>query len=159
MKYTEGNDIQEKPISAIENDDNNTSSQELLDEPTIIIESNGDMEYNASSDPIKKRGGLPKWSLAIMWFVATVVLVFGCYKAIRLYNYYYNIGVSISVSPKDNIKKLDSMQAQNGSSSVVLKTDSVLGVALNIYELHNVKAELTLVEPDTADHSVQDLLY
>lgn len=89
-----------------------------------------------------------------MWFVATVVLVFGCYKVIRLYNYYYNIGVSISVSPKDNIKKLDSMQAQNGSSSVVLKTDSVLGVALNIYELHNVKAGLTLVEPDTADHSV-----
>ena len=97
---------------------------------------------------------MPKWSLAIMWFVATVVLVFGSYGAIRLYNYYYNIGVSISVSPKDNIKKLDSMQAQNGSSSVVLKTDSVLGVALNIYELHNVKAELTLVEPDTADHSV-----
>ena len=89
-----------------------------------------------------------------MWFVATVVLVFGSYGAIRLYNYYYNIGVSISVSPKDNIKKLDSMQAQNGSSSVLLKTDSVFGVALNIYELHNVKAELTLVEPDTADHSV-----
>ena len=154
MKYTEGNDIQEKPIFAIENDDNSTSSQELLDEPTIIIESNGDMEYNASSDSIKKRGGLPKWSLAIMWFVATVVLVFGCYKVIRLYNYYYNIGVSISVSPKENIKKLDDMKAQNESSTVVFKTDSVLGVALNIYELYNVKAELTLVEPDTADHSV-----
>lgn len=154
MKYTEGNDIQEKPIFAIENDENSTSSQELLDEPTIIIESSGEMKHNTSSDSIKKRGGLPKWSLAVMWFVATVVLVFGCYGAIRLYNYYYNIGVSISVSPKENIKKLDSMQAQNGSSSVVLKTDSVLGVALNIYELHNVKAELMLVEPDTADHSV-----
>lgn len=57
MKYTEGNDIQEKPIFAIENDDNNTSSQELLDEPTIIIESNGDMEYNASSDSIKSEVG------------------------------------------------------------------------------------------------------
>lgn len=89
-----------------------------------------------------------------MWFVATVVLVFGCYKVIRLYNYYYNIGVSISASPKENIKKLDDMKAQNESSAVVFKTDSVLGVALNIYELHNVKAELTLVEPDTADHSV-----
>ena len=124
MKYTEGNDIQEKPIFAIENDDNNTSSQELLDEPTIIIESNGDMEYNASSDPIKKRGGLPKWSLAIMWFVATVVLVFGCYKVIRLYNYYYNIGVSISVSPKENIKKLDDMKAQNESSVLRLTSTS-----------------------------------
>ena len=154
MKYTEGNDIQEKPIFAIENDDNSTSSQKLLDEPTIIIESSGEMKHNSSSDSIKKRGGLPKLSLAIMWFVATVVLVFGCYKAIRLYNYYYNIGVSISVSPKENIKKLDDIKAQNESSAVVLKTDSVLGVALDIYELHNVKAELTLVEPDTTDHSV-----
>ena len=154
MKYTEGNDIQEKPIFAIENDDNTTSSQELLDEPTIIIESSGEMKPNSSSDSIKKRGGLPKWNLAIMWFMATVMLVFGCYKVIRLYNYYYNIGVSISVSPKENIKKLDDMKAQNESSAVVLKTDSVLGVALDIYELHNVQAELSLQEPDTADHSV-----
>ena len=74
MKYTESNDIQEKPIFAIENDENITSSQELLDEPTIIIESSGEMKHNTSSDSIKKRGGLPKWSLAIMWFVATVLL-------------------------------------------------------------------------------------
>lgn len=106
MKYTESNDIQEKPIFAIENDENSTSSQEFLDEPTIIIESSSEMKHNTSSDSIKKRGRLPKWSLAIMWFVATVVLVFGSYGAIRLYNYYYNIGVSISVSPKENIKKL-----------------------------------------------------
>lgn len=86
--------------------------------------------------------------------MATVALVFGCYGTILLYNYYYNIGVSISVSPKDNIKKLDSMHVQKGSSEVVLKTDSVLGVALDIYELHNVRAELSLVEPDTADHGV-----
>lgn len=157
MKYTEGNDIQEKPIFSIENDDNNTSSQDLLDEPTIIIENSGEMKYSISSDSIKKRSRLQKWSLAIMWFVATVVLVFGCYKVIRLYNYYYNIGVSISISPKDNIKKLDGMKAQGESSAVVLKTDSVLGVELNIYELHNVKAELTLAEPDTTDHSL--LLY
>lgn len=55
MKYTEGNDIQEKPIFAIENDDNSTSSQELLDEPTIIIESSGEMKPNSSSDSIKTR--------------------------------------------------------------------------------------------------------
>ena len=40
---------------------------------------------------------------------------------------------------------------------MLLKRDSVLGVALDIYEWHNVKAELTLAEPDTADHNV--LLY
>ena len=154
MKHTEDNGIQENPVITIENNGNNTSSQEILEEPIITIESRDDMENGYSSITIKKRSQLQKWSLAIMWFVATVVLVFGCYKVIRLYNYYYNIGVSISVSPKENIKKLDDMKAQNESSAVVFKTDSVLGVALNIYELHNVKAELTLVEPDTADHSV-----
>ncbi len=42
---------------------------------------------------------MPKWCLVIMWLVATVVLVFGSYGAIRLYNYYYNIGVSIIETP------------------------------------------------------------
>ena len=157
MKHTEDNSIQEKPVITIENNDNNTSSQEILEEPIITIESCDDMENESPSITIKKRSRLQKWSLVIMWFAATIVLVFGCYKALRYYNYYYNIGVSISVSPKDNIKKLDGMKAQGESSAVVLKTDSVLGVALDIYELHNVKAELTLVEPDTTDHSV--LLY
>ena len=49
------------------------------------------------------------------------------------------------------------MRMENGPSEVLMKRDSVLGVALDIYEWHNVKAELTLAEPDTADHNV--LLY
>lgn len=157
MGHIEDREIQEKPKFIIEDNDNNAASQEILEEPIITIESGEDIENTPSTTTIKKRSRLQKWGRGIIWFVATVVLVFGSYGAIRLYNYYYNIGVSISVSPKENIKKLDSMQAQNGSSSVVLKTDSVLGVALNIYELHNVRAELSFQEPDTADHSV--LLY
>lgn len=154
MKHTEDNGIQEKPVITIENNGNNTSSHEILEEPIITIESRDDTENGSSSITIKKRSQLQKWGMYFLWFVATMTIVFGCYGAIRLYNYYYNIGVSISVSPKENIKKLDGMKAQGESSAVVLKTDSVLGVALNIYELYNVKAELTLVEPDTADQSV-----
>ena len=154
MKQTEDNNIQEKPIFMIEDTDNDASSQEILEEPIITIECDDDMESDSSSAVVKKRSLLQTWSMRILWFVATVVLVLGCYKAIRLYNYYYNIGVSISVSPKDNIKKLDGMKSEGGPSEVVLKNDSVLGVAINIYELHNVKAEMTLEEPDTADHNV-----
>ena len=157
MKNTEDNNIPEKPVFSIEDNDNNTSSQEILEEPVITIESSEEPANTSSSATPKKYSQLQKWGRGIIWFVATVTLVFGCYGAIRLYNYYYNIGVSISVSPKDNIKKLDNMKAQNGSSAVVLKSDSVLGVALDIYELHNVQSELSLVEPDTTDHSV--LLY
>ena len=157
MKHTEDNGIQEKPKFTIEDNDNNASSQEILEEPIITIESSEQTNYQSSFATIKKRSRLQKWGRGIIWFVAIVIIVLGCYGTILLYNYYYNIGVSISVSPKENIKKLDSMQVQKGSSEVVLKTDSVLGVALDIYELHNVRAELSLVEPDTADHRV--LLY
>lgn len=157
MKNTENSSIQENSIFSIEDNDNNTSSHEIPEVPTITIESSDETDNQSSSATIKKRSWLQKWGMGIIWFVATIILVFGCYSAIRLYNYYYNIGVSISVSPKDNIKKLDSMKAQNGFSEVVLRSDSVLGVALDIYELHNVQAELSLVEPDTTDHSV--LLY
>lgn len=154
MKHTEDNGTQEKTKFTIEDNDNNASSQEILEEPIITIESSEETDCQSSFATIKKRSRLQKWGRGIIWFVATVTLVFGCYGTILLYNYYYNIGVSISVSPKDNIKKLDSMQVQKGSSEVVLKTDSVLGVALDIYELHNVRAELSLVEPDTADNRV-----
>lgn len=155
MKYTEDNNIQEKPVFTIEDTDNNASSQEILEEPVITIEHDDDMETgNAPSAVVKKRSRLKAWGMRLLWLIVTVVLVLGCYKGISLYNYYYNIGVSISVSPKDNIKKLDGMTAQDGPSEVVLRKDSVLGVALSIYELHNVKAEMTLAEPDTADHTV-----
>lgn len=157
MKNTENSSIQENSIFSIEDNDNNTSSHDIPEVPTITIESSDETANQSSSSTIKKRSWLQKWGMGIIWLVATIILVFGCYSAIRLYNYYYNIGVSISVSPKDNIKKLDSMKAQNGFSEVVLRSDSVLGVALDIYELHNVQAELSLVEPDTTDHSV--LLY
>ena len=154
MKNTDDNGIYGKPVFTVEDNNDNPSSQQIIEEPSITIESSEETEHTSSPTTIKKRSWPQKWHIGIIWFVATIILVFGCYSVIRLYNYYYNIGVSISVSPEDNIKKLDSMQAQNGSSAVVLKTDSVLGVALDIYELHNVQAELLLQEPDTADQSV-----
>lgn len=153
MGHTEDREIQEKPKFIIEDNDNNAASQEILEEPIITIESGEDIENTPSTTTSR----LQKWGRGLIWFVATIILVLSCYCAIRLYNYYYNIGVSVSLSPKDNIKKLDSMQTPKGASAVVLKTDSVLGVALDIYELHNVRAELSFQEPDTADHRV--LLY
>ena len=154
MKYTDDNNIQEKPIFTIEDTDDNASSQEILEEPVITIERDDDMEPDTPSVVVKKRSRLKAWGMRLLWLIATVALMLGCYAGIRLYNYYYNIGVSISISPKDNIKKLAGMTAQDEPSEVVLRKDSVLGVALNIYELHNVKAEMTIAEPDTADHTI-----
>ena len=187
MKPTDNKNIPEKPIFTIEDTDDNASQHGMLEEPVITIESDDSvdddysirsnrsseihcscmMDYSLKDEPAmysyappafaKKRSRLRTWGLRLLWLAGTVALVLVCYKAIRLYNYYYNIGVSISVSPRDNIRKLDGMKSGNGPSEVVLKSDSVLGVAVNIYELHNVKAEMTLEEPDTADRSI--LLY
>ncbi len=154
MKRTDDNDIQEKPIFTIEDTNKCSSSQEILEEPVITIECDDEGEDTSSYTKKKKRNQLKTWGIRILWIVAIIILMLGCYGAIRTYNYYFDIGVSISVSPKDNIKKLDQMKPKDGPSEVVLKTDSVLGVAINVYELHNVKAEMTLVEPDTADRNV-----
>ena len=45
MKHTDDN-IQEKPVFMIENVDNDTPSQETLEEPVITIEHDDDMEQN-----------------------------------------------------------------------------------------------------------------
>ncbi len=155
MKHTEDNNINEKPVFMIE-DSSKKSSQEILEEPIITIERDEDGNNGTPQDidAGKSQGRLKKWSLRILGLVAVAAVVLVCYWGIRLYNYYYNIGVSVSISPKDNIKKLDGMKAQGGASEVTLEKDSVLGVAINIYELHNVKAEMSLAEPDTADRSV-----
>lgn len=71
----------------------------------------------------------------------------------QLYNYYYNIGVPVSVTPEENIQKL-AARHKGGKPAITLSSDSILGVALNMYRLENLQAEISLVEPDTTDKSV-----
>ena len=156
MKYTDQKNIQEKPVIVIEDCDSvSSSAQANLEEPVITIE-NDDNSDNETSDNIvvTKRS---KWKKCLKYVAAAIgliVVMVGGYAAVRFYNYYYNIGVSVSVSPQENIDKLAGMKVQSGKSEVVLKSDSVLGVALDMYELRHVEAEMTLEEPDTADQSV-----
>ena len=177
MEHTEDNPLQEQPLFTIEHETDDPTAEAVGEAPIITIEPDTDdptaeavgeapiitiEHYNVEDErqlppAVKKRSALQTWSLRLLWFVSAAVLLVGLYAAKRLYNYYYNLGVSISVSPQDNLRKLDHMRVENGPSEVQLKRDSVLGVALDIYEWHNVKAELTLTEPDTADHNV--LLY
>ncbi len=157
MIYTKHKNRREKPLIVIEDTDAPDFTQEVLEEPVISIESDDDKEENAPAVVVKRQSRLKYWGMQVLKPVALVVLMLVCYKGIRLYNYYYNIGVNVAVSPKENIQKLASMKADGRPSEVVLKSDSILGVALNIYELRNVRAEMTLTEPDTTDHNV--LLY
>ena len=157
MIYTKHKNRREKPLIVIEDTDAPDFTQEILEEPVISIESDDDKEEISPSIVVKRQSRLKYWGMQVLKPVALVVLMLVCYKGIRLYNYYYNIGVNVAVSPKENIQKLANMKADGRPSEVVLKSDSILGVALNIYELRNVRAEMTLTEPDTTDHNV--LLY
>ena len=69
------------------------------------------------------------------------------------WNYYYNIGVSVSVTPEQNIEKLQRPVKQE-VPEVVMTSDSILGVAMDFYAIHGLKASIEFEEPDTADTSV-----
>jgi hypothetical protein len=69
------------------------------------------------------------------------------------WNYYYNIGISVSVTPEQNIEKLQ-RPAMQEKPEVVMISDSILGVAMDFYAIHGLKASIEFEEPDTADTSV-----
>lgn len=95
-----------------------------------------------------------KWLWTIFGILATTMLCAALYCGWQLYNFYYNIGVPISTKPDENIAKLAKPYPKGGKPDIILTSDSILGVALNMYELRNLQAELTLTEPDTTDTSV-----
>jgi hypothetical protein len=61
--------------------------------------------------------------------------------------------VSVSVSPEQNIKKLKK-PVKKEIPQVVMTNDSILGVAMDFYAIHGLKASIEFEEPDTADTSV-----
>jgi hypothetical protein len=65
----------------------------------------------------------------------------------------YNIGVSVSVTPEQNIEKLQKPVKQE-APEIVVTGDSILGVAMDFYAIHGLKATIEFEEPDTADASV-----
>ena len=77
-------------------------------------------------------------------------LTFAAYKA---WNYYCHIGVPVSTTPAENIEKLKH-PAKQEKSQVVMTSDSILGVALDVYAIHGLRASIEFQEPDTADTSV-----
>lgn len=119
--------------------------------PIIIIERDeeGPVAKKDEKIPPRKR----KWiniALSIGGIVAAIIMVFAAYK---VWSYYYKLGISISVSPKENIEKLQ-RKTSNEAPEVVMTSDSILGVSMDIYAIHGVQGTIEFEEPDTADASV-----
>jgi hypothetical protein len=121
--------------------------------PIIIIERDEQPQTNRSVvkvvAPIRKRKWLKRFLALIVIGCMMVAVAAGYY----LWNYYFNIGIPISVTPQQNIKKLQQPVKQE-TPEVVFSSDSILGVALDFYALHGLKASIQFEEPDTADTSV-----
>ena len=124
----------EEPEFIIERDDEETESI-----------SNG---TGGSSVPRHK-----KWLRRLLKAIAVVMLVAMTLAAYRIWNYYFNIGVPISTTPSENIKKLKE-PVKPETAEVVHTNDSLLGVALDFYAIHGLRANIQFEEPDTADTSV-----
>jgi len=94
-----------------------------------------------------------KWLKRFLALVAIGCLMVAILAGYYFWNYYYNIGVSVSVTPEQNIEKLQK-PAKQETPEVVMTSDSILGVAMDFYAIHGLKASIEFEEPDTTDTSV-----
>ena len=145
-----------KDIMIVADDDSNQNETTTNQDKQVVISIESTSQEEEQNGATRSQGTTPlrKWlwvSLPVAVAILLALLVVGGWK---YYSYYYRIGVPISVSCDENIAKLQKYHTENLKPEIVLTSDSVLGVALNMYKLSNVQAEISTTEPDTADKSV-----
>ncbi len=134
----------------MDNDINKNMENQNPEAPIIIIERDDSGQGEETFTTIKPRR---RWPWVVGAFVAALLAVALLILGYIYWRYYYNIGVPVSYSPEDNIAKLQE-PVKKVRPGVIMKSDSILGVRLNIYELRGLKAEITFEEPDTTDKEV-----
>lgn len=141
MKYTEDN-MNEKPLFIIEEKPDVVEGQGAGETPIITIETDN---------------GLLKPNRRMPWIIGTAIItLMVCLTAVCGYKYYrqnINIGIPVSVTSEQNIVKLQRNVPQQ-TPEVIMTSDSILGVALNFYEIKGLKAEISFTEPDSTDTDV-----
>ena len=131
-------------------DDINMQKPEV---PIIIIERDEQPQAKESVVKVVAPSWKRKWLKRILALVVIILSVIAILVGYYFWNYYYNIGVSVSVTPEQNIEKLQK-PVKHETPEIVQSSDSILGVAMDFYEIHGLKASIEFEEPDTADTSV-----
>ena len=131
-------------------DDINIQKPEV---PVIIIERDDQPQSKEIVTKVVAPSKKQKWLKRILALLAVGCLMVAILAGYYFWNYYYNIGVPVSATPEQNIKKLQQPVKQE-SPEVVMTSDSILGVAMDFYAIHGLKASIEFNEPDTADTSV-----
>lgn len=131
-------------------DDINMQKPEV---PIIIIERDEQPQSKEIVTKVVAPSKKQKWLKRFLAFAVVGCMIVAAIAGYYFWNYYYNIGVSISVSPEQNIEKLQ-RPVKKETPQVVMTSDSILGVAMDFYAIHGLKASIEFEEPDTADTSV-----
>lgn len=131
-------------------DDINKQKPEV---PIIIIERDEQPQARESVTKVVAPSKKQKWLKRFLALMAVGCLMIAVLAGYYFWNYYYNIGVPVSVTPEQNIEKLQQPVKQE-TPEVVMTSDSILGVAMEFYAIHGLKASIEFEEPDTADTSV-----
>lgn len=131
-----------------------TSPKEAVEKAIVSIELQETKGNDTPNNKKEFKTSSRKWSWVALSILASTLLCILAYGAWQLYSYYYRIGVPISVSPKENIVKLSKPIVKGAKPEIILTSDSILGVAINLYEIKNLQAEISLTEPDATDTSV-----
>jgi len=121
--------------------------------PVIIIERDDQPQPTSSVTRVVAPSRKQKWLKRILALLAVGCLMVAILAGYYFWNYYYNIGIPVSVSPEQNIEKLQ-RPVKKVIPEVVMTSDSILGVAMDFYAIHGLKASIEFEEPDTADTSV-----
>ena len=121
--------------------------------PIIIIERDEQPQAKESVTKVIAPSKKQKWLKRFLALIAVGCLMIAVLAGYYFWNYYYNIGISVSVTPDQNIEKLQRPATQE-KPEVVMTSDSILGVAMDFYAIHGLKASIEFEEPDTADTSV-----
>ena len=116
--------------------------------PIIVIEHDDEQNEAVVTRPTKR-----KWLRRLALAVCALLLLALLLAGYKWFHYYYRIGIPVSTSPAQNIEKLK-QPVKAETAEVVLSSDSILGVALDFYAIHGLKASIEFEEPDTADASV-----
>ena len=131
-------------------DDINIQKPEV---PIIIIERDEQPQPRESVTKVVAPSKKWKWLKRILTLIVAICCLAALFAGYQWWNYYYNIGVPVSVTPEQNIEKLQK-PVKHETPEVVMTSDSILGVAMDFYAIHGLKASIEFEEPDTADTSV-----
>ena len=139
----------ERIVIVIDETDESPVEQHDTETPVISIESD---EEEETSQPSSSHWH-SKWPVAVISVLLTAAICMMAAFGYRYYRRYINIGVPVSVTSKENIGKLE-LPSVDEMPEVVKSSDSILGVAINIYQLIGLKAEITFTEPTVDDTDV-----